>query len=91
MMMDYAPPNMLALMEKTGMTPEMVIEQRMASMARMYRAGVRLVTGNDSGIAPFLAHGLLRGSAETMVAFGASDRRRGRGQHLGGRSGVRGR
>jgi imidazolonepropionase-like amidohydrolase len=71
MMMEYAPPNMLALMEKTGMTPEKVIDMRMALMGRMYRAGVKLVTGNDSGIAPFLAHGLLRGSAETMVAFGA--------------------
>jgi len=71
MMMQYAPPNMLALMEKTGMTPEKVIDMRMALMGRMYRAGVKLVTGNDSGIAPFLAHGLLRGSAETMVAFGA--------------------
>jgi imidazolonepropionase-like amidohydrolase len=71
-MMDHVPPNVLAMMEKTGMTPEMVIERRMTTMARMYRAGVRLVTGNDSGIAPWLAHGLMRGSAETMVAFGAS-------------------
>lgn len=71
MMKEYTPPNVRAMMEKSGMTPEMVIERRMAMTGRMYRAGVRLVTGNDSGIAPWLAHGLLRGSAETMVKFGA--------------------
>ncbi len=72
MTIEYAPPNMRALMEKTGMTPEMVTELRLRSMGRMHRAGVRLVTGSDAGIAPFLAHGLLRGSAESMVTFGAS-------------------
>jgi imidazolonepropionase-like amidohydrolase len=71
MMKEYTPPNVRAMMEKSGMTPEMVIERRMAMTGRMYRAGVRLVTGNDSGIAPWLAHGLLRCSAETMVKFGA--------------------
>jgi imidazolonepropionase-like amidohydrolase len=69
--LDQAPPNVRAMMEKAGMTPEMVIERRMMMVSRMYRAGVRLVTGNDSGIAPWLGHGLLRGSAETMVKFGA--------------------
>jgi imidazolonepropionase-like amidohydrolase len=67
-----APPNVRIMMEKTGMTPEMIVERRTASMGRMHSAGVRLVTGSDAGIAPFIAHGLLRGSAETMVKFGAS-------------------
>jgi len=69
---ESAPPNVRLMMEKTGLTPEMIVQQRMEVMGRMHRAGVRLVTGSDSGIAPFIAHGLLRGSADTMVAFGAS-------------------
>ena len=69
---ESAPPNVRIMMEQTGMTPEMIVERRIASMGRMHRAGVRLVTGSDAGIAPFIAHGLVRGSAETMVEFGAS-------------------
>ena len=67
-----APPNARAMMERAGVTLEAVNAMRMDMLGRMYRAGVTLVTGADSGIAPWLAHGLLRRSIATMVEFSGS-------------------
>ena len=60
------------MMQRTGITPEQIVARRMESMGRMYRAGVTLVTGSDAGIAPFLAHGLLRGSIYTLAEISGS-------------------
>jgi len=69
---EYAPPNVRLLMKQTGVRPEQIVAQRMESMGRMYRAGVTLVTGSDAGIAPWLAHGLLRGSIYTLAEISGS-------------------
>jgi imidazolonepropionase-like amidohydrolase len=69
---EHAPPNVRLLMAQTGVTPRQIVERRMDSMARMYRAGVTLVTGSDAGIAPWLAHGLLRGSISTLAEISGS-------------------
>jgi imidazolonepropionase-like amidohydrolase len=69
---EHSPPNVRLLMAQTGVTPEQIVEQRMESMGRMYRAGVTLVTGSDAGIAPWLAHGLLRGSINTLAEISGS-------------------
>jgi len=69
---EHAPPNVRLLMAQTGVTPEQIVTRRMDSMGRMYRAGVTLVTGSDAGIAPWLAHGLLRGSINTLAEISGS-------------------
>ena len=69
---EYAPPNVRLLMAQTGVGPEQIVAQRMELMGRMYRAGVTLVTGSDAGIAPWLAHGLLRGSIYTLAEISGS-------------------
>jgi imidazolonepropionase-like amidohydrolase len=69
---EHAPPNVRLLMAQTGVTPEQIVARRMESMGRLHRAGVTLVTGSDAGIAPFLAHGLLRGSIYTLAEISGS-------------------
>ena len=69
---DKAPPNIRALMERTGLTPEEVLAMRLALCGRMHRGGVRFVTGADSGINPWFGHGLIRGSISFFVRAGAS-------------------
>ena len=59
-------------MDKAGVTPAMVREIRLTTVARMYQAGVLFVAGRDSGIAPHLAHGSLRDSIAFLVEAGAS-------------------
>lgn len=49
------PPQVKALMERTGATWENRLEQ----VAELYRAGVTLVSGADSGISPGKPHGVL--------------------------------
>jgi len=49
------PPQVRALMERTGITWEARLEQ----VADLYRAGVTLVSGADSGISPGKPHGVM--------------------------------
>lgn len=49
------PPQMKAVMERTGFT----FEARRAQVADLYRSGVTLISGSDSGINPAKAHGIL--------------------------------
>ena len=67
-----APPQVRAMMEQRGITPEAVRSLVVAFRGQMYRAGVRFVAGADSGIAPEVAHGLLHRSVSFFVEAGAS-------------------
>jgi predicted amidohydrolase YtcJ len=49
------PPHIKRLMERTGMTWELRLDQ----LRDLYRGGVRLITSADSGINPGKPHGVL--------------------------------
>jgi imidazolonepropionase-like amidohydrolase len=62
------PPELLAIMERIGLTRE----SRLAAVGRMHRAGVRLVSGGDDGIDAGKPHGSLPGAIADLVASGVS-------------------
>jgi imidazolonepropionase-like amidohydrolase len=66
------PPNAAALLGKLGMTMEQVVEMRKRQVARMYAAGVRVVSGTDGGISAAKPHGLLPVSVAFLVEGGVS-------------------
>jgi imidazolonepropionase-like amidohydrolase len=51
------PPQVAALLARFGLTLEEALGQRMDVVARMHEAGVRLVSGVDSGVGALKAHG----------------------------------
>ena len=69
--LEQAPVNVRAFAERTGATIESMVARRREIMNRMYRGGVRFVTGADSGLADWRAHGQLSTSVEQFVAAGA--------------------
>lgn len=60
------PPHMRAMMARTGFT----LEARLAQVGELYRGGVTLISGADSGINPAKAHGLLPQSVIELVQCG---------------------
>ncbi|MFF9815008.1 amidohydrolase family protein [Streptomyces sp. NPDC014006] len=60
------PPQVQAIMDRFGLG----FEQRQKAAARMYRAGVRLVSGSDSGINAAKAHGVLPAAVAELTAGG---------------------
>jgi imidazolonepropionase-like amidohydrolase len=60
------PPQMAAMMERTGFT----FEGRRAQVAELYRGGVTLISGADSGINPVKAHGVLPQAVIELVDCG---------------------
>ncbi|MDQ4037535.1 MAG: amidohydrolase family protein [Actinomycetota bacterium] len=60
------PPQVQALMERTGATWESRLEQ----VAELYRAGVILVSGADSGISPGKPHGVAPEAVIDLLACG---------------------
>lgn len=60
------PPQIKAMMAKTGMT----WEGRRAQVGELYRAGVRLISGSDGGISPGKPHGILPESIIELVDCG---------------------
>ncbi len=60
------PPQVQALMERTGMTWEL----RLAQVAELHRAGVSLVSGADAGISPAKPHGVLPFAVMDLVGCG---------------------
>ena len=60
------PPQILALMARTGMTWEARLEQ----VAELYRAGVTLISGADSGISPGKPHGVMPVAVADLVECG---------------------
>lgn len=67
-----APPEVKAMMERASVTPDMMRAVRLDAVGRMHRAGVRFVAGSDSGISPWMAHGLMRSAVSFLVEAGAS-------------------
>jgi imidazolonepropionase-like amidohydrolase len=59
-------PAIKELMERTGMT----WESRLELVGRMYREGVRIVSGADSGIAEAKPHGVVTGAIGDLVEGG---------------------
>jgi imidazolonepropionase-like amidohydrolase len=53
------PPPIQAMLDRVGMTAAQLMQRRWEFVGRLHRAGVRLVSGVDSGIAPPKRHGLL--------------------------------
>ena len=51
------PPIITILMDKLGLDPATMFEQRIGAVGTLREAGVRLVTGVDSGVGPPKAHG----------------------------------
>ena len=70
--MSHAPPAVREMMARRGLTPEQLAEIRLTWLGRLHRAGVRLVTGPDSGIGSELAHGGVSNAVAFLVAAGAS-------------------
>ncbi len=60
------PAQMKAMMERTGFT----MEGRLAQVGELYRGGVTLISGADSGINPVKAHGILPQAVIELVDCG---------------------
>ncbi|HSU35816.1 MAG TPA: amidohydrolase family protein [Propionibacteriaceae bacterium] len=56
---NQAPPAVREMAAKMGVSPQQIRELRADMMRRMHQQGVRIVTGIDSGLNPWLAHGNL--------------------------------
>lgn len=67
----HAPPAMLAMLAARGLTPELVMRLAAEQAARLLAAGVRLISGTDSGVGEAKPHGLLAVSLEALVQGGA--------------------
>ena len=66
-----APPApLLALLDRLGVTVEQMLAGRLRFVARLREAGVRLVSGADSGIGPGKAHGTLPLAVAELVESG---------------------
>jgi imidazolonepropionase-like amidohydrolase len=73
LMKDKAPPPAIqAMMARTGMTAEQMLQARRDFVGRLHRAGVRLVSGVDSGIGPAKRHGVLPHAVCELVTAGLS-------------------
>src|SRR6266545_2217448 len=68
----HMPPAMPDMMHRPGVTPQTFRDIRLRTVRRMHQAGVQLVAGRDSGIAPNLAHGSLPASVAFLVEAGAT-------------------
>jgi imidazolonepropionase-like amidohydrolase len=66
-----APPAAIrAMMARMGMTAEQMLQARWDFVGRLHRAGVRLVSGADSGIGPAKRHGVLPHAVCELVTAG---------------------
>ncbi len=60
------PPEVLAMAERAGLTQAILRD----GVARLFRAGVRIVAGSDAGLGPAKPHGILPRTLEEYVASG---------------------
>jgi imidazolonepropionase-like amidohydrolase len=68
-----APPAVREMAAKMGVTtPQQIRELRTDMMRRMHQKGVRIVTGIDSGLNPWLAHGNLHIALSLLAESGLS-------------------
>jgi imidazolonepropionase-like amidohydrolase len=69
-LMKEPPPAIKAMTERMGVTLQQMLEDRRDFVARLYHAGVRLVSGVDSGIGPAKRHGTLPHAVCELVTAG---------------------
>ena len=67
-----APPQLKAMLERMGTSIEAVLRGRWAFVGRLHRAGVRLISGGDSGISASKPHGMLPQAIQELVLSGLS-------------------
>jgi len=71
-LMKTPPPALKAAMDRTGVTFGQMLQARSDLVGRLHRAGVRLVSGVDSGIGPPKRHGVLPHAVCELVTAGLS-------------------
>jgi len=67
-----APPAIQEMLRRQGITPEQMYAIRLNWLGGLYRAGVRLVTGPDSGIGSLIPHGSVPNAIAFLLDAGAS-------------------
>jgi len=71
-LMKTPPPALKAEMDRRGVTFGQMLQARSDFVGRLHRAGVRLVSGVDSGIGPAKRHGVLPHAVCELVTAGLS-------------------
>jgi imidazolonepropionase-like amidohydrolase len=71
-LMKEPPPALKAMVNRMGVTPQQLLQDRRDFVGRLHRAGVRLVSGVDSGIGPAKRHGTLPYAVCELVTAGFS-------------------
>lgn len=71
-LMKDPPPAIKAMMDRMGVTAQQMLQARWDFVGRLHRAGVRLVSGVDSGIGPAKRHGTLPHAVCELVTAGLS-------------------
>jgi imidazolonepropionase-like amidohydrolase len=71
-LMNAPPPAIKAMTARMGMTAEQMLQARRDFVGRLHRAGVRLVSGADSGIGPAKRHGVLPHAVCELATAGLS-------------------
>ena len=70
--MTEPPAAIKAAMERMGVTFQQMLQARWDLVARLHHAGVRIISGADSGIAPAKRHGVLGHAVCELVTLGLS-------------------
>jgi imidazolonepropionase-like amidohydrolase len=68
--MGEPPPAFRAMLERFGTTTQKLLQDRAAFVARLHHAGVRIISGVDSGTQPPKAHGTLPFAVVELVTAG---------------------
>ena len=71
-LMREPPPAIKAMMDRIGTTVQQMLQDRSDFVGRLHNAGVRLVSGVDSGIGPAKRHGTLPHAVCELVTAGLS-------------------
>jgi imidazolonepropionase-like amidohydrolase len=71
-LMNRLPPALEAMLDRTGLTAQQMLKDRRDFVGRLHQAGVRLVSGVDSGIGPAKRHGTLPHAVCELVTAGLS-------------------
>jgi imidazolonepropionase-like amidohydrolase len=69
-LMKAPPPALQAMLDRMGVTAGQMLQARWDFAGRLHQAGVRLVSGVDSGIGPGKRHGLLPNAVCELVTAG---------------------
>ena len=67
---DEVPPDLQAVLDRMGVTAQQWWQSRLEFVGRLHDAGVRIVSGADSGISPAKRHGILPQTVCDLVTAG---------------------